>query len=44
MGSCCGASKEAKAEAKASGGFWSKVDSFCERLESWPFLVLSAIG
>ena len=44
MGSCCGASKEAKAEARASGGLWEKVDAFCERLGSWPFLVLSALG
>ena len=44
MGSCCGAGKEAKAEARASGGLWEKADSFCERLEGWPFLVLSALG
>ena len=44
MGSCCGASQEAKAEAQASGGFWRDVDSFCERLEGWPFLVLSTAG
>ncbi len=44
MGSCCGASQEAKAEAQASGGLWTRIDAFCECLEGWPFLVLSAIG
>ena len=44
MGSCCGASKEAKAEAREAGGIWEKIDAFCERLEGWPFLTLSALG
>lgn len=43
MGSCCGMSVDAKAAVRAHGvGMW--IEFVCEKLESVPVLVLSALG
>lgn len=48
MGSCCGADREAVSKAAAGGGkaagFLDFLNEFCERLESWPCLVASALA
>lgn len=48
MGSCCGADKEAVAEAMAKGGFGARALGFVMRiqafLESWPVLAAAALS
>lgn len=43
MGSCCGASQEAKAAARAQG-VWERLEAVCEKFESTPSLIVSALG
>ena len=44
MGSCCGASNEAKAAAAANGGFWAWAEKAAASLESWPSLAASGLA
>ena len=44
MGSCCGASKEAKAAAVANGGFWAWAEKVASSLASWPSIAMSGVA
>ena len=44
MGSCCGASAEAKAAAVANGGFWAWVEKAMASLASWPSIAMSGVA
>ena len=44
MGSCCGASAEAKAAAVADGGFWAWAEKVASSLASWPSIAMSGVA
>ena len=44
MGSCCSLAEKEDTEGEVSAkGFGARLERFCERLESWPFLVLGGV-
>ena len=44
MGSCCGASAEAKAAAVANSGFWALAEKVAASLASWPSIAVSGLA
>ena len=44
MGSCCGASAEAKAAAVANSGFWALAEKAAMALASWPSIAMSGVA